>query len=202
MEDEELGRLCVLTVHTSTHSGEDLILHPDFYHEISVGQLIQIYDPEHPSNRLILRVPNQPSTPSRVEISILKSVAESVNLVHFAKVFVAPISEEDASLDFVELSFKKQYLQRGNMFRFKNALLGRTIHVNQNVTVISMQAHMQELRKNVEVKKSGLITDKTKFVFRSKSSRIIWLVQVSAEMWDIDQVSSHLLHLSTRFNSF
>lgn len=35
---------------------------------------------------------------------------------------------------------------------------------------------------------SGVVTESTKFVFRSRSARIIWLVQISAEMFDFDQV--------------
>ena len=32
--------------------------------------------------------------------------------------------------------------------------------------------------------RSGFITEDTKLTFRSRSARIIWLVQMSAEMWD------------------
>ena len=32
--------------------------------------------------------------------------------------------------------------------------------------------------------KSGVVTEDTKITFRSRSSRIIWLVQISSEMWD------------------
>ena len=32
--------------------------------------------------------------------------------------------------------------------------------------------------------RSGLISEDTKLTFRSRSARIIWLVQMSSEMWD------------------
>ncbi len=31
---------------------------------------------------------------------------------------------------------------------------------------------------------SGIVTPETKITFRSRSSRIIWLIQISSEMWD------------------
>ena len=40
---------------------------------------------------------------------------------------------------------------------------------------------------------SGVVTESTKFVFRSRSARIIWLVQISAEMFDFDQVDIALM---------
>ena len=55
-----------------------------------------------------------------------------------------------------------------------------------------MQAQIQELRIEAMSMNtsSGIITKKTKFVFRSRSSRIIWLLQMSAEMWDFDRVNA------------
>jgi hypothetical protein len=182
------SRVCNLTIHTSSHSSEDLILNPDFFSDFSPNELIQIYTPEKFEDRLVVRVPPSSNVLGRIEISLLKSIADSINLKQFNKVIVERISERDAALDFVELSFRRQYLQRGHMLRFKNSLVGRTIHVNQNIQLNSMTALVQDVRKDSNPKVSGLITEQTKFVFRSKSARIIWLVQISAEMWDIDQV--------------
>jgi len=182
-------RVCSLTVHTSGHSSEDVILHPDYFGDLTPNELIQVYTPERPQDRLILRVPPFPNAIGRIEISLLKTIADSINLKQFNKVIVERISEQEAALDFVELSFRKQYLQRGHMLRFKNSLLGRTIHINQTIQQRNgMNAQIQDIRKDSNPQVSGLITDNTKFVFRSKSARIMWLVQISAEMWDIDQV--------------
>jgi hypothetical protein len=185
----------LLTLHPATHSSEEIILNSFFYSELKPNDLIAIYDPEHHEHRLIVRVPNEKPTPSTLEISIQKSIAEAVSLIQYTKVVVERITEADAALDFVELSFKRQYLQRSNMYRFKQSLIGRTLHLNQNITINGMQASVQEVKNKDTIpsdnKRSGLITESTKFVFRSKSARIIWLVQISAEMWDIDPVSQN-----------
>lgn len=40
------------------------------------------------------------------------------------------------------------------------------------------------IRHGDHVVRSGLISEETKLTFRSRSARIIWLVQMSSEMWD------------------
>ena len=41
-----------------------------------------------------------------------------------------------------------------------------------------------DIRNGNQELKSGFLTPETKITFRSRSSRIFWLVQISAEMWD------------------
>ncbi|RYH30081.1 vacuolar membrane-associated protein Iml1 [archaeon] len=187
-------RLCNISFHSSSHCGDDVILHPEIFAELNPGDLIQIWDPDFPSNKLIVKVPIKSSKSSlaRIELSVLKPLSDSAGFKQFGKVLVVPVTEEEASLDFVELSFKRQYLQRGNMLRFKTSFIGRTVYMNQNLNIDSVQAQIQDLRMggmNSQKSISGLVTDSTKFVFRSKSARVIWLVQISAEMWDFDMVS-------------
>ena len=46
----------------------------------------------------------------------------------------------------------------------------------------------------------GVVTSKTKFTFRTRSSNIIWLVQMSAEMWEFDD--NHNLKFESFVNHF
>jgi DEP domain-containing protein 5 len=181
-------RICTLMVHNTSHNSEELLLNPEIFPDLSPGDFIQIYDPQNYEGNLILKVPNMPPISSRLEISLTKVVAESNCLKPFSKVIVDKIEPETASIDFVELGFKRQYLQRGNFFRLQNVMFGRTVYIGQNLAINGMQAQIQEIQKDSTSRNSGIITERTKFVFRSKSARIIWLVQISAEMWEFDQV--------------
>jgi DEP domain-containing protein 5 len=183
-------RIFNLMVHNSTAQSDELILNPDSFPEIKPGHMIHLYNYENPSISVILRVPYLNQLPTgRLEISLSKSIAESVGLKQFSRVVVQQISDDEAKLDFVELSFRKQYLQRGNMLRFKESMIGRTVYQSQNLIINMMQAQIQDIRKSSKSISSGLITNETKFVFRSKSARIVWLVQISVEMYDTDAVS-------------
>jgi hypothetical protein len=181
-----VARLCTLMVHSVSHNPEELVLNPELFHDLIPGDFIYVYEPQNYDGRLVLKVPNMSNLSSRLEISLIKSVADANNLKTFSQIVVEKIHPDQASVDFVEMSFKKQYLERGNFFRLQNAMFG------QNIAVNGVQAQIQELRKGKETESvvvhSGIINGKTKFVFRSRSARIIWLVQMSAEMWEFDQV--------------
>ena len=74
------------------------------------------------------------------------------------------------------------------MWRFKSDMFGRPVHVGQTVTAIGgVQAQVQELGIKGTPTISGVISERTHFVFRSRSARIIWLVQISCEMWEYDK---------------
>ena len=67
-------------------------------------------------------------------------------------------------------------------------MFGRPVHIGQTVTAVGgVQAQVQELGINGTPTISGVISERTHFVFRSRSARIIWLVQISSEMWEYDQ---------------
>ncbi len=187
-EMSSCSRLCTLMVHTHSHCAEDMMLNSDLFYDYEIGDIVQIYDHERTNDRLILKVMSMPPTSGRLEISLSKVVAESLSFKPFSKVVVEKISEEQASVNFVEFVFKRQYLQRGNMWRFKKSMFGKSVHMGQNLSINGMQAQILQLRNKSSSTTSGIITEKTKFVFRSRSSRIIWLVQISAEMWEFDQV--------------
>ena len=248
-----------LMIHDSSHSHEEIIINKDNFPTISMneGDYIQVYDNENSNLRLTLRIPflsaqqqqqqqqtNKPTNTSRVDISLLKSVAEVIHLKAFHKVIVEKVNNlNDIAIDNVEMVFRKQFLQRGNLWRYKQEMIGRTVHDGINSSINGIQAQVQELLRNTHHHNnnsnnnnsgssqqqeeelignaasntntytnakgsninnsttvaaaatttttkilSGLITSKTHFTFRSRSMRLIWLIQISAEMWEIDQV--------------
>ena len=203
MEDlshaDRSGRWCTLMIHSVQHSQEDVVLSPVLFSDWLVGggpiniQILQ--DLANPTDRLVLCIPPAQtsrdlagaSRSSRVEISLSKTLAESFGLMPFARVYVDRVSLHEVEIDFVELAFRKQFLQRGNMWRFKKSMVSRAVYIGQNVSIDGIQATVQEVGSHGAPVKSGLISDRTHFIFRSRSTRIIWLVQISLEMWEFDQ---------------
>lgn len=57
------------------------------------------------------------------------------------------------------------------------------------------------IRHGDHVIRSGLISEDTKLTFRSRSARIIWLVQMSTEMWDFASPYEAVGDLSGRESS-
>lgn len=185
-------RICSLMTHTDRHSTQELLINLELFKELMDGDYIYVFDIERPHRKFVLRVMQGTGPPvgARLEISILNSVAENLNVKPFSKVGVEKVSKKDAEVDFVELSFRKQFLQRGNLWRFKNSVpVGQPIHVGGYFSVDGIQAQIQEIGKSgSEIATiSGVITENTHFNFRSRSTRIIWLVQISKEMYEFDQ---------------
>ncbi|CAM9485007.1 unnamed protein product, partial [Ectocarpus fasciculatus] len=123
----------------------------------------------------------------RLEVSLSVSIADAFALQAFSRVVVEVVDLSEVELDFVEVTFKKQYIQRGNMWRYTHALAGLAVHVPQMVAIDGISAQMLELTAKGNQVQSGVITNKTNVIFRSKSARIFWLIQISSEMWMFDQ---------------
>ena len=130
---------------------------------------------------------------SRTQISVLRSVAELYNLSTYDLVTVHKIEPQDeeevlkaVSADFVVVTIKDQFVSRGDMLLFQTKLIGSWIYEGQRLTETTrgIKAHAREIRHGNFSAKSGIVTDKTMITFRSRSARIIWLVQLSSEMWD------------------
>lgn len=87
-----------------------------------------------------------------------------------------------------------------NIWAFKNAMLGRSVYLGQNVKECGVEARIRMLADGGHEVTSGVITRDTHLNFRSRSSRLVWLVQISSEMWDYDQ--SGQLYFDLFINQF
>ncbi|KAL7564154.1 hypothetical protein ACA910_021129 [Epithemia clementina (nom. ined.)] len=130
---------------------------------------------------------------SRTHISILRQVADLYHLSTYDTVTVHKLSGEEAekalqavSVDFLLVTIKDQFLSRGELHFFQSSLAGSWIYEGQRLHEPSrgIHANAREMRHGGVKVSSGIVTESTKVVYRSRSSRIFWLVQMSAEMWD------------------
>ena len=134
--------------------------------------------------------------PTITYISIAKPIADLYDLTTSSQVSIslfAPsrpptspliVAATTAATDFVTLTIKDQHLSRSDMYLLKNALLGHWMYVGQTMSVHRFRVTVQSLSLGGRTVKSGVVVESTVVTFRTKSSRIIWLVQMSAELWD------------------
>ena len=107
-----------LMVHTVKHSSEELILNKDLFAHLVPGEYIQLLDPERPSLRLVLKVPQLQTTGGTLEASLSKTIAEPLDMKPFSRVYIEKVTPAEAEVDFVELTFRRQFLQRGYVYFF------------------------------------------------------------------------------------
>ena len=75
------------------------------------------------------------------------------------------------------------------MHFFQKALVGSWVYEDKRISdsetsTRGIKAHAREIRHGNFSAKSGIVTPETMITFRSRSARIIWLVQLSCEMWE------------------
>lgn len=137
---------------------------------------------------------------TRTQISMLRQVADLYSLSSYDMVTVHKIDPQDeeevlkaVSADFVVMTIKDQFISRGDMHLFQQGLQGSWIYEGQRLTEKTRQikAHALEIRHGNNAAKSGIVTEETMITFRSRSARIIWLVQLSSEMWDYASPYDH-----------
>ncbi|CAB9514153.1 GATOR complex protein DEPDC5 [Seminavis robusta] len=130
---------------------------------------------------------------ARTQVSVLRQVADLYNLSSYDMVSINRIDKEDeaavltaVSADFVLLSIKDQFISRGDMHLFQKSLVGSWVYEGQRLSEAArgIKAHAWLIRHGNQPAKSGIVTEDTMITFRSRSSRIFWLVQIAAESFD------------------
>jgi hypothetical protein len=137
---------------------------------------------------------------ARTQVSMLRQVADLYSLSSYDMVTIHKIDPQGeaevlkaVSADFVLVTIKDQFISRGDMHFFQNALIGTWIYEGQRLseTTRGIKANAREIRHGDYSAKSGIVTSDTMITFRSRSARIFWLVQLSCEMWDYTSPYEH-----------
>jgi DEP domain-containing protein 5 len=174
------------------------LTHPvgESVNDFSVADCLHISNAEMKEEQMVVKVDSITIRGQRLEVTISKMIAESLKINSFSsKVLVSKAAALDVELDFAMLSFKRQFVQRGDMMRFKKAVMGRIIYSGQTINCENVQSTVQDMEISRRPIRSGIVTADTNIVFRSRSARIYWLVQISAEMWELDKAGNTYFEL-------
>eukprot|EP00762_Andalucia_godoyi_P006565 ANDGO_05004.mRNA.1 DEP domain-containing protein DDB_G0279099 len=178
----------LVSVHNDKFSPEDILISPDLFPEMI----------SHPEDFLleieasILLRPTSTSflaaSKSNMQLSIQKTIADSFGIQNRQSVTVRLMSAksefDDVALDYVELTFRDQFISRSDMWRFTSSLTGSPAFRNREFSFAGMRAVVREMMRNSELVSSGIITAATKCTFRSRSANFFVLIQLSAELWE------------------
>ncbi|RLN15080.1 hypothetical protein BBJ28_00011296 [Nothophytophthora sp. Chile5] len=153
--------------------------------------MLMVHGPEFRGGELLVLNPDafphvQSLAPVRgkLQVSVAKDLAAQLGLEPFRPVIVRKVDPQDVTVDFVELSFKDQFLSRADVWRFKVTMVGQCVYVGRTVECLGIRSQVEAILAGKTPRGCGVIGDATKIVVRSRSSRFFWLVQMSAEMWE------------------
>ncbi|XP_078121012.1 GATOR1 complex protein DEPDC5 isoform X9 [Sander vitreus] len=182
-----------LVLHKKGFGGSDdeLVVNPKVFPQVSLRDIIEIAHPTDEYSPLLLQVKSLKEDLQKVcsyleTISVDQTVAQAFKLRAYQDVIVNIVDPKDVTLDLVELTFKDQYIGRGDMWRLKKSLVSTCAYVTQKVEFAGIRAQASELWVKGEKVTCGYISEDTRVVFRSTSAMVYIFIQMSCEMWDFD----------------
>lgn len=99
-------------------------------------------------------------------------------------------SEKESSIeaDYIELRFS-QYLGRADMWRLGMSLEGMSVHVGEKLSFVggAVRCEIVEVWRGAHKYASGMVTAKTKTIYRSRSAQVYLFIQLSQETWEFDE---------------
>ncbi|XP_072839391.2 GATOR1 complex protein DEPDC5 isoform X1 [Pogona vitticeps] len=181
-------------------SDDELVVNPKVFLQIKLGDIVEIAHPNDEYSPLLLQVKSLKEDLQKETISVDQTVAQVFRLRPYQDVHVNVVDPKDVTLDLVELTFKDQYIGRGDMWRLKKSLVGTCAYITQKVEFAGIRAQAGELWVKSEKVTCGYISEDTRVVFRSTSAMVYIFIQMSCEMWDFDIYGD--LYFEKAVNSF
>uniref|UniRef100_A0A8C0VP16 DEP domain containing 5, GATOR1 subcomplex subunit n=1 Tax=Cyanistes caeruleus TaxID=156563 RepID=A0A8C0VP16_CYACU len=177
-----------LVIHKKGFGGSDdeLVVNPKVFLQIKLGDVVEIAHPNDEYSPLLLQVKSLKEDLQKETISVDQTVAQVFRLRAYQDVHVNVVDPKEVTLDLVELTFKDQYIGRGDMWRLKKSLVSTCAYVTQKVEFAGIRAQAGELWVKSEKVTCGYISEDTRVVFRSTSAMVYIFIQMSCEMWDFD----------------
>ncbi|XP_053135498.1 GATOR complex protein DEPDC5 isoform X4 [Hemicordylus capensis] len=179
---------------------DELVVNPKVFLQIKLGDIVEIAHPNDEYSPLLLQVKSLKEDLQKETISVDQTVAQVFRLRPYQDVHVNVVDPKEVTLDLVELTFKDQYIGRGDMWRLKKSLVGTCAYVTQKVEFAGIRAQAGELWVKSEKVTCGYISEDTRVVFRSTSAMVYIFIQMSCEMWDFDIYGD--LYFEKAVNSF
>eukprot|EP00127_Corallochytrium_limacisporum_P003165 Clim_evm14s147 gene=Clim_evmTU14s147 len=121
---------------------------------------------------------------SSFQVSMERNLAEQFGFGMRSDVNVVIVDEASYSVHLVSVSFRDQYIGRGDMWRFKRELRSSALYVGKTIVINGIHASVRELWKDNTSIHTGILTEETNVVYRSGTARVFVMVQMSSELQD------------------
>ncbi|CAG8443688.1 7242_t:CDS:2 [Scutellospora calospora] len=182
-----------LWVHDEKFSKQDFIMNPDCFPDAKPGQLLEIYHSTEVSDvtkHLIVKVCAFDKEYIGKERPILQvSLANHIAQIFGFKTRTNVIVDvESVSAEYIEFSFRDQYIGRSDMWRLARSLTGTCVYLGKRIEFAGcIRAQVKKIYVKGRQVSCGYITGETKPIFRSESAKLFIFVQMSREMWEFDE---------------
>ncbi|PKU35757.1 hypothetical protein llap_13937 [Limosa lapponica baueri] len=167
---------------------DELVVNPKVFLQIKLGDVVEI---AHPNDEYSLwgMFTSLLSFPVFVAetISVDQTVAQVFRLRPYQDVHVNVVDPKEVTLDLVELTFKDQYIGRGDMWRLKKSLVSTCAYVTQKVEFAGIRAQAGELWVKSEKVTCGYISEDTREKNCSHEVTVVLFSRTFYEAKSIDE---------------
>ncbi|OWK15123.1 hypothetical protein Celaphus_00000103 [Cervus elaphus hippelaphus] len=155
-----------LVIHKKGFGGSDdeLVVNPKVFPHIKLGDIVEIAHPNDEYSPLLLQVKSLKEDLQKETISVDQTVTQVFRLRPYQDVYVNVVDPKDVTLDLVELTFKDQYIGRGDMWRLKKSLVSTCAYITQKVEFAGIRAQAGELWVKNEKVMCGYISEDTRVI--------------------------------------
>lgn len=143
----------------------------------------------------------QPTGPSKTktnfQISLLANPLQNLlDIPPRSLVQVRQVREiSTVELDAVEIFIKDVNFGRDSQWSLSSSLIGTCCYAEQRVSYLGSRiGHVHTVLKDGVKQLSGYIGHNTSVIFRSESARLVFLVQISREMWHFEENGEIMFH--------
>ncbi|CAG8443401.1 11453_t:CDS:1 [Ambispora leptoticha] len=189
-----------LWVYDNEFAKHDVILNPDCVPGVKPGQLLALFHPnsaEDKSKHLILQVASTDTLDSAflnknpaLQVAVTKQIAALFGFSGYMgrkEVIARAVDVNSVAAEFIELTFRDQYIGRSDMWRLSTSLCGSWVYVGRKIEFACIRAQVKRIYVKGELVCGGYITDETKSIYRSESAKYFIFIQMSREMWEFDE---------------
>lgn len=130
------------------------------------------------------------------QISLISSFQKLLDIPPRAAVQVRLVTDiSEVELDTVEINLKDVNFGRDSQWSLSSAMVGTCCYVEQRVSYLGTRiGSVNCLFKDGKKMSSGYIGASTSIVFRSESAKMVFLVQLSREMWHFEENGEIVFH--------
>ncbi|ORY00219.1 hypothetical protein K493DRAFT_392196 [Basidiobolus meristosporus CBS 931.73] len=187
-----------LWVHDDRFSKQEVVINPDYFPGIKPGDLLELFHPpfqntSSPDSRpypgkTIKENEESDEKTLVLQISIANHIATAFGLQARKDIIVRKVDANSIATEYVEFTFKDQYIGRSDMWRLKMSLNGTCVHVGKKISFAGcVRVQVKEIYVAGKTVMCGYITESTRTIFRSESAKYYIFIQMSREMWDFDE---------------
>uniref|UniRef100_A0A8C5P8P4 DEP domain containing 5, GATOR1 subcomplex subunit n=1 Tax=Leptobrachium leishanense TaxID=445787 RepID=A0A8C5P8P4_9ANUR len=154
-----------LLIHKKGFGGseDELVINPKVFPCVKLGDIVEIAHPnDEYSIIFLLFISSCFCFLSTETVSVDQTVAQVFRLRAYQDVYVNVVDPKDVTLDLVELTFKDQYIGRGDMWRLKKSLVSSCAYITHKVEFAGIRAQAGELWVKSEKVTCGYISEDTR----------------------------------------